>query len=157
MTLTHRLSAMPAICLAMAVLAASGGCTAFLEPRDAYPITPPEPSACSPVPRELDMVSLPAYVIEPPDILFLTATKVVPKPPHKLEPFDYVLIRVSNALSTEPIADAFSISPEGDVDLGPSYGRVKIVGLTTDEAQAEIRRRLAQTIVDPQVSVSLSF
>src|SRR5438128_2019450 len=132
MTLSNRIRAIPAICLATAMAATSGGCTAFLEPRDAYPITPPEPSACSPVPRELEMVSLPAYVIEPPDILFLTATKIVPKPPHKLEPFDFVLIRVSNALATEPIADNFNISPEGDVDLGPSYGRVKIAGLTTD-------------------------
>jgi polysaccharide export outer membrane protein len=156
MTLSTRIHATGALCLALAMIAASAGCTAFLEPRDPYPITPPEPSPCSPVPRELDMVSLPAYVIEPPDILFLSAAKIVPKPPHKLEPFDAILIRVSNAISTAPIADAFFISPEGDVDLGPEYGRVKVAGLTTDEAQAEVRRRLAQIINDPQVSVSLA-
>jgi polysaccharide export outer membrane protein len=156
MTLSTRTNATGALCLTVVMIATGGGCTAFLEPRDPYPITPPEPSPCSPVPRELDMVSLPAYVIEPPDILFLSAAKIVPKPPHKLEPFDAILIRVSNAISTAPIADAFFISPEGDVDLGPEYGRVKVVGLTTDEAQAEIRRRLAQIINDPQVSVSLA-
>jgi len=102
------------------------------------------------------MVSLPAYVIEPPDILFLQAVKIVPKPPHKLEPFDAILIRVANAFSDQPIADAFFITPEGDVDLGPSYGRVKVVGLTTDEAQAEVRRRLSQYIDNPIVSVSLA-
>lgn len=138
------------------MLVATGGCTAFLEPREPYPITPPEPSPQSPVPRELEMVSLPAYTIEPPDILFLTAVKVVPKPPHKLEPFDAILIRVANAFTDQPIADAFFITPEGDVDLGPAYGRVKVAGLTTDEAQAEIRRRLAQLIDNPQVSVSLA-
>ncbi len=156
MTLPSRFDTTPAFCLVMVMLAASGGCTAFLEPRDPYPVTPPEPSAMSPVPRELDMVSLPAYVIEPPDILFLQAVKIVPKPPHKLEPFDAILIRVANAFSDQPIADAFYISPEGDVDLGPAYGRVKVSGLTTDEAQAEIRRRLAQLIENPQVSVSLA-
>ena len=156
MTRSNRFTAIPASCLAVVMLAASGGCSAFLAPRDPYPVTPPEPSAQSPVPRELEMVSLPAYVIEPPDILFLQAVKIVPKPPHKLEPFDAILIRVANAFSDQPIADAFFITPEGDVDLGPSYGRVKVVGLTTDKAQAEIRRRLSQYIDNPVVSVSLA-
>ena len=98
-----------AVCLATMLMAA-GGCTAFLEPREPYPITPPEPSPCSPVPREFDMVSLPAYVIEPPDILFVQAVKIVPKPPHKLEPFDAILVRVANAFADQPIADAFFIS-----------------------------------------------
>src|SRR3982751_5602253 len=103
MTLSTRTNAASALCLAAAMIAASGGGTAFPEPRDPYPITPPEPSPCSPVPRELDMVSLPAYVIEPPDILFLAAVKVVPKPPHKLEPFDAILIRVANAFADQLI------------------------------------------------------
>lgn len=156
MTLSKRLKGILATCLAVAMLMPSGGCTAFLEPRDPYPITPPEPSPRSPVPRELEMVSLPAYVIEPPDILFLQAVKIVPKPPHRLEPFDAILIRVGNAFPDQPIADAFFISPEGEVDLGPAYGRVKVVGLTTDEAQAEIRRHLAQLFESPQVTVSLA-
>src|SRR4051795_9403668 len=156
MTHSNRFTAISASCLAVVMLAASGGGSAVFATRDPYPITPPEPSPQSPVPRELEMVSLPAYVIEPPDILFLQAVKIVPKPPHRLEPFDAILIRVANAFADQPIADAFVITPEGDVDLGPSYGRVKVVGLTTDEAQAEIRRRLSQLIDNPIVSVSLA-
>jgi polysaccharide biosynthesis/export protein len=151
-----RIESTHALCLAMLMLVATSGCTAFLEPREPYPITPPEPLANSPVPRELDMVSLPAYTIEPPDILFIQAVKIVPKAPHKLEPFDVLLVRVANAFADQPIADAYSIDPEGTVDLGPAYGRVRVVGLTTDEAQAEIRRHLAQLIEDPEVSVSLA-
>src|SRR3954462_5220746 len=109
MTRSNRFTAIPASCLAVVMLAAVGGCSAFLAPRDPYPISPPAASPQSPVPRELEMVSLPAYVIEPPDILFLTAVKIVPKPPHHLEPFDALLIRVANALTNEPIADAFFI------------------------------------------------
>lgn len=140
----------------MVMLLATGGCTAFLEPREPYPITPPEPSPNATPPRELEMVSLPAYTIEPPDILFIQAVKIVPKAPHKLEPFDALLIRVANAFADQPIAEAYFIDPEGTVDLGPAYGRVKVVGLTTDEAQAEIRRHLAQLIEAPEVSVSLA-
>ena len=94
MTKLLHFGAAAAVCL---VLAASSGCTAFLEPREPYPITPPEPSPYSAVPRELDMVSLPPYVIEPPDILMINAVKVVPKPPHHLEPFDGILMRVVDA------------------------------------------------------------
>ena len=143
-------------CLA-SVLLVSTGCTAFLAPRDPFPATPPEPSVCSDVPRELDMVSLPPYVIEPPDILMINAIKVVPKPPHKLEPFDGLLIRVVGVLLEQPIADVFSVDPEGNVDLGPSYGKVKVVGLTVDEAEAEVRRHLAQLFTDVEVSISLAF
>lgn len=157
MTLLKHFTAVRLLCSAAVLFVASSGCTAFLEPREPYPITPPEPSPCSPVPRELDMVSLPPYVIEPPDILMINALKVVPKPPHIIEVFDGLLIRATGALVEEPIADAFAVDPEGKVDLGPSYGRVSVVGLTTDEARDAIRKHMAQWFVDPQVSVSLAF
>ena len=99
MRLSRQIDALRAFCLAAVAVAASGGCTSFLEPREPYPITPPEPSPLSSVPRELDMVSLPPYVIEPPDILVINAVKIVPKPPHKIEPFDGLLIRVANAFA----------------------------------------------------------
>jgi protein involved in polysaccharide export with SLBB domain len=155
MTNSRLFDAVTVFCLA--IVAASSGCTAFLEPREPYPITPPEALPNSPVPRELDMVSLPPYVIEPPDILMINAVKIVPKPPHVLEPFDGVLIRVANSFSDAPIADAFVIDPEGMVDLGPTYGRVSLSGLTVDEAQDAVRRHLASIIDDPEVSVSLAF
>ncbi len=142
---------------AAAVVSASSGCTAFLAPREPYPITPPNPSSESPVPRELDMISLPPYTIEPPDILMINAIKVVPKPPHQIEPFDGLLIRVAGTYADQPIADAFAVDPEGKVDLGPSYGRVSVVGLTVDEAQDAIREHLSQVLEAPEVSVSLAF
>jgi protein involved in polysaccharide export with SLBB domain len=135
----------------------SGGCTAFLEPREPYPVTPPQPLPDSPVPRELDMVSLPPYIIEAPDILMINAVKIVPKPPHHLEPFDGILVKVDNAFADQPIYDAFVVDPEGKIDLGPTYGRVSVVGLTIDEAQDAVRRHLSAILEDPQVSVSLGF
>jgi polysaccharide biosynthesis/export protein len=156
MTPNFPVNAARAICLS-ALLLASSGCTAFFSPTNSFPITPSDPSPLSPVPRELDKVSLPAYVIEPPDILMINAVKIVPKPPHKIEPFDGLLIRVLGALPDYPIADAFAVDPEGTVDLGPSYGRVKVVGLTIDEAQSAIQQHLSQILQAPQVSVSLAF
>ncbi len=139
------------------VVIASSGCTAFFAPTNPYPVTPPDASPNSTVPRELAKVSLPPYVIEPPDILMINASKVVPKPPHIIEPFDGILIRVLGALPDQPIADAFAVDPEGTVDLGPSYGRVKVSGLSVDEARAAIEKHLAPILESPQVSVSLAF
>ncbi len=158
MTLSKRTTQAWVYCwLAAIAVAAQSGCSAFLEPREPYPITPPDPLPNSPAPRELDMVSLPLYTIEPPDILMINAVKIVPKPPHKVEAFDGLLIRVANAFADQPIADAFAVDPEGKIDLGPSYGRVSVVGLTTDEAKEAIRQHLSQILEDPVVSVSLAF
>jgi polysaccharide biosynthesis/export protein len=157
MTTTKRSTAGRIVWTVAVLVVASSGCTAFLEPREPYPVNPPDPSSHSSVPRELDMVSLPPYVVEPPDILMINALKVIPKPPHIIEVFDGLLIRVTGALIEEPIADAFAVDPEGKVDLGPSYGRVSVVGLTVDEAKDAIRKHMAQWFVDPQVSVSLGF
>ncbi|TWT37357.1 Polysaccharide biosynthesis/export protein [Posidoniimonas corsicana] len=150
---THK----PLIALAALMLSGSMGCTAFNAPREPIPVAPPDPPPTAPAPRELAMTTLERYVIEPPDVLMINAIKIVPKPPHKIEPFDGLLIRVVNALPGQEIGDAFAVSPEGTVDLGPTYGKVKVVGLRIDEAQDAIRDHLTKVLEDPQVSVSLAF
>ncbi|TWT47263.1 polysaccharide biosynthesis/export family protein [Botrimarina hoheduenensis] len=143
--------------LVLAASVVSNGCTAFVAPRESLPITPAEPSPLAPAPRELEMMTLERYRIEPPDVLLINAIKVVPKPPHTIEPFDGLLIRAAGALPDQPIADAFAVDPEGTVDLGPSYGKVKVSGLTIDEAQDAVRKQLAEVLEEPEVSVSLAF
>lgn len=142
------------------LLAFAPGCSAFMAPRQPLPVTMEAPPANPPemaTPNELNKVSLPPYTIEPPDILLINAIKIVPKPPHKIEPFDGLLIQVRGVPDEAPIANAFSVDPEGKVDLGPNYGRVDVAGLTIDDAQEEIRSRLAQFYQDIEVSVSLAF
>jgi len=131
------------------------GCTAFLAPRDPYPATLPAPPIQSLVPRELDKVTLPRYVIEPPDILLIEGVKLVPKSPHKIETFDALLVRVSGAFPDRPIDDAYSVDSDGSVNLGPTYGRVNVVGLTIEEAEDKVRTHLAQILTDVDVSISL--
>lgn len=146
--------------IALAVVAAAGssGCTSLrVAERSPLPVTPEGPPPTSPVPRELQMVSMPRYVIEAPDILLISAVKIVPKSPHRIEPFDGLLIRLEGGLQDQPLADAYQVDPEGMVDLGPVYGKVKVVGLTIDDAQDAIRKELEKTLTDPSVSVSLAF
>jgi polysaccharide biosynthesis/export protein len=139
----------------LALLLCAPGCTAFLAPRDPFPATPPEPPMQSTVPRELEKVTLPRYVIEPPDILLIEGVKLVPNSPHKIETFDALLVRVSGAFPDRPIDDAYSVDADGSVNLGPTYGRVKVTGLTIEEAEDEVRKHLQQILSDVDVSISL--
>jgi len=139
----------------VAILLGTTGCTAFMAPRDPFPATPPQPSVASSVPRELDKVTLPRYVVEPPDILLIEGVKLVPKSPHKFEIFDVILVRVTGAYPEQPIDDAYSIDADGSINLGPTYGRIKVTGLTTQEAEDEVRSELAQILNSVDVSISL--
>jgi protein involved in polysaccharide export with SLBB domain len=141
--------------LAIVALTAFTGCTSFMAPRNPVPVTPPGPPPSSPVPRELEKVTLPRYVIEPPDILLIEGVKLVPKPPHRLETFDVILIRVIGAFPEQPIDNTYSIDADGTVNLGPTYGRVRVLGATIEEAEDLIRDQLAKVLTDVDVSVSL--
>jgi polysaccharide export outer membrane protein len=107
------------------------------------------------IPRELSKVSLPEYVLEPPDILLIDAVRVVPKPPYKIEPLDVIYISVPNVLpGTEPITGLYSVEPEGTVTLG-EYGTVVVSGLTIKEAVEAVKKQLKIRINDPKVDISL--
>ncbi len=156
MTKIFKIDSLPFACALGLLVLASTGCTAFMAPREPFPMAPSPPVTQNPAGREKEMVSLPPYVIEPPDILLINAVKIVPKPPHTVEPFDGLLIRVVGVPPEQPIADAFFVDPEGSVDLGPSYGRVKVSGLVIDDVKEAVREHLSQLYQDVEVSVSLA-
>lgn len=141
--------------IVFAIFGSSIGCTAFMEPRDPFPADPPPPPVTSSVPRELEKVTLPRYVIEPPDVLLIEGVRLVPKAPHTLEVFDVVLIRVVGALPEQPIDNSYVVDADGSVNLGPTYGRIKIAGETIEEAEIKLRDELKQILNAAEVSVSL--
>jgi polysaccharide export outer membrane protein len=81
------------------------------------------------VPRELDKTTLPPYVIEPPDILYIEVL-IPPLTPEK-QPY-------STALPPQPVQGQFLVRPDGTVGLG-IYGTVHVTGLTCDQARDRIR------------------
>lgn len=107
------------------------------------------------IPRELQKVTLPPYVIEPPDILLIDVVKLVPKSPYRIEPLDTLQITATNTYEGEPINGAFAVEVNGTVNLGASYGKVKIGGLTIDEATKAINDHLAEILGASEASVSL--
>lgn len=144
-------------------LVACAGCHALVvhhaEPRLTGPQAPP-PIGES-VPTEKDKSSLPSYTIEPPDILFIEALRIVPKPPYHIQPSDELQIIVEGTPDTAPVYSGspnfrgFFVDPGGRVELGPRYGKVKVGGLTVDDATQAITTFLKQSVADPQVSVNL--
>jgi polysaccharide export outer membrane protein len=118
----------------------------------------PDPRTCaSPLPRELNKVTMPNYIIEAPDILLIDALRVVPKPPYKIDTLDALLITATNTLPTEPISGLYVVDPEGTVNLGLSYGTAKVIGLTIPQAKEEILRVLRAKLREPEVNVSLGY
>jgi polysaccharide export outer membrane protein len=107
-------------------------------------------------PRELSKVLLPTYRIEPPDLLLIEAIKLVPRAPYRISPFDVLEISAGGTIPDQPIRGYFLVEAEGIVSLGPSYLPMRVVGMTVDEASAEIMRKLKQTLEKPSVSVKLS-
>jgi polysaccharide export outer membrane protein len=110
-----------------------------------------------PIPRELDKVSLPDYVIEPPDILVIDTVRGAPLPPYHIEPMDVLQIQVAGEqLPGAPLSGLFVVEPDGTVNLGLAYGSVPVAGLTLEAARAAIAAQLNRVLKSPQVIVALA-
>lgn len=107
-------------------------------------------------PRELSMTSLPAYRIAPPDVVTIELQKMVPKPPYYLQTLDVIYVRVLGTLYDQPIDNYYVISAEGTIDLGPSYGVIRVEGMTVEGARDAIKNHLTQVLRAPEVSISLA-
>lgn len=114
----------------------------------------PKPSAAS-APHELAMRPLPAYRIEPPDVLQIEMLKLVPLPPYRAGIFDVLQIR-ANAPPDKPIDQNYIVDGEGKVDLGSPYGPVKVAGMTRDEMKKALDKHLNQYLAGPNAYVQLT-
>ena len=97
---------------------------------------------CRYVPSEKNMVSLPPYVIEPPDILLIDALRIIPKEPFQIQPLDVLQVEVEGTKLDQPISGLYLVEPGGMLNLGPGYGKVKVGGLSLEEATAAVTKQL---------------
>ncbi|MGD9128129.1 MAG: polysaccharide biosynthesis/export family protein [Planctomycetia bacterium] len=116
-------------------------------------VTPP-PQVKAPV--ELQMRSLPAYRIEPPDLIQIEVLKLVPPSPYHIEQYDVLQVNAINTLLKYPINGYFLVEAEGNIDLGPAYGTVRVQGMTIQEAHDVIKTKLVEVLANPEVSVQLA-
>ncbi|QEG36020.1 polysaccharide biosynthesis/export family protein [Bythopirellula goksoeyrii] len=134
------------------LLVASSGC------RVIYPGRLPDgPQPCIPanVPREQAKVTLPDYLIEPPDILRIEAISLVPKAPYQLRVFDVLSISTTGLTQSEAIDGEYTIQPDGSIKLGHEIGAIQAGGLTSEQLQEQILAKLKEIYTDPTVWVTL--
>jgi polysaccharide biosynthesis/export protein len=139
--------------LLLALCATITGCSTARQARRA-------PAAA---PNESTRVSLPPYVIEPPDTLQIDAVNLIPKPPYRVEPLDVLAIQVVDRatreppLPKEPVSGLYTVTTDGTVDLGFSYKAVKLVGLTLEEARRALDSHFGKRFKGPfDVTVELA-
>jgi polysaccharide export outer membrane protein len=98
------------------------------------------------VPRELDKVPLPPYVIEAPDQLIINVITVTEE-----EDTEAPMVAgqprpkrmVTRPLPVQEVTGAFTVHPDGTVYLGV-YGQVPVSGLTKEEAAQAIRAHISK-------------
>ncbi len=114
------------------------------------------------VPRELKKVSLPDYVVEPPDILLIEVTNSLRPPEAPLRAGELVEVRVANTLPVDQYDDGvaqafksidgtFRVQTDGTLHFGPEYGSVPVRGLSISAAQRLVELHLKQTLRNPRV------
>ena len=110
---------------------------------------------CFDVPRELDKATLPAYRIEPPDILAIDVVQQVSETEYQLHAADLVMLTVTGTLPDEPIAGVYPVEAGGVIQLGFSYGAVEVAGMTIAQASKAIETHLTTIVRNPRVSLAL--
>src|SRR6478609_3743270 len=93
--------------------------------------TPEEKIANSNIPTEFKKVSMPDYVVEPPDL---------------------VLVEVLEALPGRPISGERLVRPDGKISLG-FYGDVYVAGLTTLEIKEKVILHLRKHLGDERLGL----
>jgi polysaccharide biosynthesis/export protein len=158
-----------ACCLFMAV-----GCTTPLK----HDFDPFAHSACSDVPRELQKAILPAYRVEPPDVLLIEVAHNVRSPSDPIKTGEDLTVRADLPADTTGAAanpnqstsavtgltdyhlinGFYRVQADGTIDLGPIYGSVKVAGLSLQGARTALTQQLRTSsgIADVKASISYS-
>lgn len=135
-----------------AALAVTVGC-AHVHPGDhrpaaAPPIAVPPPGA---VPRELDKITMPPYVIEAPDVLQVEVIDYSPQvqvdtkgePLIDKETGKTITLYQYQGLPVQQVSGQFLVSQSGAVNLG-FWGTVTVAGLSVEQAGAAIRQHVVR-------------
>jgi len=136
------------------LLVSSSGCSALNSFRH-VPSNSAGLAKAAPIPREKEMGILPEYRIAPPDVLNITGIRLSPKTPYVLKIGDELVLDVVGTVPDAPISGIYPVGIGGEINLGFSYGRVRVADKTVEDAQEAIREHLLQHLRDPIVTATL--
>lgn len=117
-------------------------------------------------PRELRKVSLPEYMVEPPDVLLIEAVNNLRPATAPIHAGESLIVQVNRTIpigqQEESVSAQFKqingiyvIGTDGYLNLGPEYGKVLAAEATLDEIQQRVDNHLRQILTSPQVLVTL--
>lgn len=154
------------LCMAMSGCAslhsgANGGCGSRGCDVDRTEFTP-----VADAPRELRKVSLPEYVVAPPDVLLIEVVNNIRPIQAPIQVGETLLIQANRAVPILPTDDAvtagfkqingyFTIGADGYINLGPEYGKVLVADQPLEEIQRRVGDHLRQLAPQIQVLVTL--
>ena len=118
------------------------------------------------VPRELRMVSLHDYRVEPPDVLLIEAANNLRPANDVIGAGETLIVQASRTIPTNdddsPIQRQFKsidgpyvVGTDGYLNFGPEYGKVLVAGETLAEIQRRAEKHLKRILTNPQVLVTL--
>lgn len=161
------------------VIGLIGGCCAVLVAGCTTPLRhdfdPFAHAACYDVPRELQKATLPAYRVEPPDVLLIEVAHNVRNETDLIRTGDDVLVRADLPAEGAAAAPApatpggpantdyhvvngpYRVQADGTIDMGPIYGSVKIAGLLPSAARSAVAEQLRATGGFADIKVSVSY
>jgi polysaccharide export outer membrane protein len=107
-------------------------------------------------PKELAKVSIPDYIIEPPDILAIQAIKMIPPADYQLEPLDVVSIASSGLDEELVIAGEYVVQPNGTIQIGYNIGAIPAAGKTAEQLQEHLLSVVREIYREPKLWVTLT-
>jgi protein involved in polysaccharide export with SLBB domain len=115
----------------------------------------PLPTPATP-PSELAKVSLPEYMLEPPDELWISVPRLVPRSPYYIQAGDLLYVQIYNRTNPNelPLGGQLVVSSEGTIAIGPGHQPIRVAGLTADQAGDAVAR--AAQFGSPGSEVSLA-
>ncbi|HEV3204801.1 MAG TPA: M56 family metallopeptidase [Gemmataceae bacterium] len=78
------------------------------------------------------------------------------KNPYLIRPRNKIKIQAEYPLPDNPIGGPYAVDLDGNINLGLVYGKVKVAGLSLEEAGNTIRKHLEKFLKEPIVSVAMS-
>src|SRR5439155_23151307 len=80
----------------------------------------------------------------------------LPLPPYKIHPLDALAVTIAESLPESPVRNVFVVDPEGMLDFGPEYPKVRVAGMTIPEAKAAVEKALKDNpLKNPRTEISL--
>lgn len=121
------------------------------------------PPASNVLPHELSKATTPVYIIEPPDVLTISALSLVPKHPYHIRPLDTLIVQATGVPPEAPISGEHAIGLDGNLVLGYEYDDldgqhqpIRAVGKTVEEIRKELEERLQLVAREPRVWITLA-